>query len=119
MRKLAFSICENKGAFQLRGDRKADQRLCFSHTDSTILLRPQSLISSLWQSSVAEQPGLCQTWLETPKTGFLTWLKYKFTVAIQPPHALAKQVLNCPLSISLEIGLHPTIRSKILQYLKS
>ena len=23
------------------------------------------------QSSVALQPGLCQTWLETPKTGFL------------------------------------------------
>ena len=30
MRKPAFSICENKEADQLHGNRKADQRLCFS-----------------------------------------------------------------------------------------
>ena len=29
VRKLAFCICENKDADQLRGNRKADQRLCF------------------------------------------------------------------------------------------
>ena len=29
-------------------------------------------ISSLQQFSVAVQPGLCLTWSETPKTGFLT-----------------------------------------------
>ena len=70
--KLAFCICENKDADQLRGNREADQRLCFRHTDSTIPLLPKSEISSLKLSSVAVQPGLCRTWSETPKAGFLT-----------------------------------------------
>ena len=47
MRKPAFCICENKAADQLRGNREADQRLCFRYTDSTIPLLPQSEISSL------------------------------------------------------------------------
>ena len=77
MRKEAFCICENKDADQLRGNREADQRLCFRYADSTIPLLPKSEISSLYLSSVAVQPGLCRTWSETPKTGFLTTrLKY-------------------------------------------
>ena len=36
VRKLAFCICENKDADQLRGDREADQRLCFRYTDRKI-----------------------------------------------------------------------------------
>ena len=47
VRKPAFCICENKDADQLRGDREADQRLCFRYTDSTIPLLPSSEISSL------------------------------------------------------------------------
>ena len=46
MRKPAFCICENKDADQLRGNREADQRLCFRYTDSTIPLLPKSEISS-------------------------------------------------------------------------
>ena len=65
-------ICENKDADQLRGNREADQRLCFRHIDSTIPLLPKSEISSLWPSCVAVQPGLCRTWSKIPKTGFLT-----------------------------------------------
>ena len=42
-----FFICENKDADQLRGNREADQRLCFRYTDSTIPLLPKSEISSL------------------------------------------------------------------------
>ena len=49
-----------------------DQRLCFRYTDSTIPLLPKSEISSLQPYSVAVQSGLCGTWSETPKTGFLT-----------------------------------------------
>ena len=67
MKKTAFCICENKGANQLRGNREADQRLCFRYTDSTIPLLPKSEISCLCTSSVAVQPGLCRTWSETPK----------------------------------------------------
>ena len=33
MRKPDFCICENKEADQLRGNREADQRLCFRYTD--------------------------------------------------------------------------------------
>ena len=42
MRKLAFGICENKDADQLRGNREADQRLCFRYIDSTMSLLPLS-----------------------------------------------------------------------------
>ena len=38
MRKRDFCLCENKGADQLRGNREADQRLCFRYSDSTIPL---------------------------------------------------------------------------------
>ena len=47
VRKPAFCICENKDADQLRGNREADQRLCFRHTDSAIPLLSKSEISSL------------------------------------------------------------------------
>ena len=72
VRKPAFCICENKGADQLRGDREADQRLCFRYTDSTIPLIINSKISSLQPSTMAVQPGLCGTRSKPPKTGFLT-----------------------------------------------
>ena len=72
MRKPAFCICENKDADQFRGNREADQRLCFRFIASTIPLLPKYKISSFWISSVAVQPGLCETWLETQKTGFHT-----------------------------------------------
>ena len=71
MRKPDFCICENKDADQLRGNREADQRLCFRYTDSTTHQLTKSEFSSLQPSSVAVQPGLCRTWSETPKTGFL------------------------------------------------
>ena len=77
MRKSDFCICENKGADQLCGNRTTDQRVCFRYTDSTIPLLPKSEISIFYLSCVAVQPGLCETWSETPKTGFLTTrLKY-------------------------------------------
>ena len=71
MRKTAFYICENKDADQLCSNCAANQRLCFRYRDSTIPLLSKSEISSLKPSSVAVQPGLCRTWSETPKTGFL------------------------------------------------
>ena len=37
VRKPDFCICENKDADQLRGNREADQRLCFRYTDSVAL----------------------------------------------------------------------------------
>ena len=56
MRKSAFCIYENKDADQLRGNREADQGLCFRFKDSTISLLPKYEISSLLPSSVAVQP---------------------------------------------------------------
>ena len=72
MRKPAFCICKNKDADQLWGNREADQRLCFRYTDTTIPLLSKSEILSLKPYSVTAQSGLCRTWSETPKTGFLT-----------------------------------------------
>ena len=64
-------ICENKGADQLCSYCTADQHLCFCYPDSTIppLVIPKML--RFQHHSVAAQPGLCKTWSETPKTGFL------------------------------------------------
>ena len=44
MRKPDFCICENKDADQLRGNREADQRLCFRYMDSSHLLWLSSLV---------------------------------------------------------------------------
>ena len=65
MRKPTFCICENKDADQLRGNREADQHLCFRYIDSILPLLSKSEISSLQPSSVAVQPGLCRTRSET------------------------------------------------------
>ena len=71
LRKPDFCICENKDTDQLCGNREGDQRLFFRYTDSIIPLLPKSKISSPLPSSVIVQPGLCWTWSESPKTGFL------------------------------------------------
>ena len=49
MGKPTICIGENKDADQLRGNREADQRLCFRYTDSTILfyLNPKFQATSL------------------------------------------------------------------------
>ena len=62
---------ENKDADQLRGNREADQRLCFRYTDSTFppLFIPK--FSRFWVSSVTVQAGLCWTWSETQIVGFV------------------------------------------------
>ena len=55
MRKSTICIGENKDAYQLRGDREADQRLCFRYSESTNPLLLKSEISSL-----------CLLWLYSP-----------------------------------------------------
>ena len=62
LRKPAFCICENKDADQLRGNREADQRLCFRYIDSTIPLLSKSKFQAsshlLWlYSPVCVRPG--------------------------------------------------------------
>ena len=60
MRKLTFCICENKDADQLRGNREADQRLCFRYKDSTIplLFKPKfQAFSQILYSLVCVGPG--------------------------------------------------------------
>ena len=58
MRKPDFCLGENKGADQLRGNREADQRLCFRYLDSTIplLLKASSSFLSLYRP-VCVGPG--------------------------------------------------------------
>ena len=46
VRKPVVCILENKDADQLRGNREADQRLCFHYIDSTNALLPKYEISS-------------------------------------------------------------------------
>ena len=65
MGKSTICIGENKGADQLRGNREADQHLCFLYSDSTVPFLLKSEISKFWLFSVTEQVGLCQTCSET------------------------------------------------------
>ena len=63
MGKPTICIGENKDADQLRGNREADQRLCFRYSDSTITLKSE--ISSFYLFSVLVLAGLCRTCPET------------------------------------------------------
>ena len=47
LEKKDVRICENKGPDQFKGNREADQHLCFRYMDSTNPLLPKSEISSL------------------------------------------------------------------------
>ena len=76
MRKQMFCIGENKDADQLRGNHKADKRLCFRYLDSTIPLLPKYKILSV-PSPVAVQPGLSQTWSEPTLLVFSCCGSYK------------------------------------------
>ena len=72
MRKLAFCMCENKDADQLCGTAQLISAFVFATriVQSLCLLNPKFQASIC--ISVTAQPGLCGTWSETPKTGFLT-----------------------------------------------
>ena len=65
MGKPTICIGENKDADQLRGNREADQRLCFRYSDSAIPLLLKSEVSSFYLFSVLVQAGLCQICSET------------------------------------------------------
>ena len=65
MGKPTICIGENKDADQLRGNREADQRLCFRYSDSRIPLLLKSKISRFLLFSVLVQAGLCRTCSET------------------------------------------------------
>ena len=65
MGKPTICICENKDADQLRGNREADQRLCFRYSDSIVPLVLKSEISRFWLFSVIVQAVLCQICSET------------------------------------------------------
>ena len=58
LEKTNVCRCENKDADQLRGNRKADQRLCFRYLDSTIPLQfPASSHLQWLYSLVCVRPG--------------------------------------------------------------
>ena len=88
MRKPTICIGENKDADQLRGNREADQRLCFRYTDSTISLLLKSEISSFWLSSMTVQASLYQTWWGTQIVGFLT---HRLIFAYKKKHSCIKK----------------------------
>ena len=80
MRQPTSCICKNKDVHQLRGNREADQRLCFRNIDSTISLLSKSEISSLKPASVVVQPGLCRTRSETRTLVFSRRGSYYFAL---------------------------------------
>ena len=101
MRKPAFCICKNKDADQLRGNREADQRLCFRYIDSTITLLPKYEISSFQPSCGVVQPGLCWTWSGTLKTGFLTTRLIKWDSRVSKLHRRLSSMITMMLPVSI------------------
>ena len=66
-------------------NRTSDQRLYFRYIDKAIPLLPIFEIASLKPSSVVAQPGLCQTWSESPMTDFYATLLigiYNFVILV-------------------------------------
>ena len=94
MGKPTICIGENKGADQLRGNREADQRLCFRYSDSTLPPLLNSKISSFKPASVAVQAGLCQTCSETTLLVFPRGGSFIMNVSSGLIHSL----LQCSLS---------------------
>ena len=70
MRKPDFCLCKNKDADQLCSNCTADQRICFRCSDRTIPLLPLPKISRFFFSYTV-QAGMCLTWSEIQKVGFL------------------------------------------------
>ena len=96
MGKSTICIGENKGADQLRGNREADQRLCFRYSDSTFPLLLKYEISSFELFSVTVQVGLCRTWLETtllvfPQGGSFLFYKFLFVESIFTGQAILRK----------------------------
>ena len=75
VRKLAFCISENKDADKLRGNRELISDFVFGTliVQSLYFLNPNFQASSylLWLYSPE-----CRIWPESPKTGFLTMLRF-------------------------------------------
>ena len=71
MRKPDFCLCKNKGTDQLCSNCEADQRLYLRYMDSIIPPLSIPKVSRFKLSYVTLQTGLCRTWWEIPKTGFL------------------------------------------------
>ena len=72
VRKLDYCLCKNKGAETAQLISTFDFA---TQSDSRIPLLPKSKISSSLTFSETVQAGLCRTWSETLKTGFLApWL---------------------------------------------
>ena len=88
---------ENKDADQLRGNREADQRLCFRYTDSTFppLLIPK--FSRFWVSSVTVQAGLCWTWSETQIVGFVMH-RLNFGFQRKRDCTITKTLISCAIT---------------------
>ena len=107
MIRPTFCICENKDADQLRGNREADQRLCFRYIDSTIPLLHKSKISSLQPSFVAAYPGLCLTRSETRMLVF-SWRGSFVCFVTQPVLAIFSFKIKELCVNSNDTG-HPTI----------
>ena len=68
---LFMLYANNKGADQPAHPRSLISAVVVCCLDSIIPLVSISEMSSLYLASVAVQVGLCLTWWQTPKTGFL------------------------------------------------
>ena len=103
MGKPTFCIGENKDADQLRGNREADQRLCFRYTDSTIPLLIKS--NTKFQASshllclyspVCVRPVHKTTLLVFPRDGSYYHISFSQSVYLWHSYSVWSRVMSKP-----------------------
>ena len=98
MGKPTICIGENKDADQLRGNREADQRLCFRYSDNTIPLLLKSeirFVLDLFGNHIVGSPTRRLIWAnqqlrpkqEYPEKKHLTYLQANVSVSDMCPNA--------------------------------
>ena len=103
----------NKGADQHAHPCSLISAFVVRCLDSMIPLVSISEISRLHLVSVAAQAGLCLTWLETPKTGFLMTRLSCFVFSpwyanlYEPRHVKTNKVSVCPAKTQISLGIRP------------
>ena len=107
LRKL-FPYANNKGADQPALPRSLISAFVVHWLDSIIPPVSISEISSLYLASVAEQAGLSQPWLQTPKTGFLV-TRLIYHLMYRSMGLQGNRMTRCDFQTKLQIRLTPTV----------
>ena len=114
MRKEFLPYVNNKGTDQPAHLRSLISAFIVRCLGRLIYLVSISAISSLYLASVAAQAGLCLTWSQTRKTGFLV-TRLKFIECVQET-AVVNAARSCPWQIVQRYCIFRIIETRLLNW---